>query len=69
MTDIRTQLQEDLAHWMKETGDIRATNPQSVYWDTVRYTPSYDFDDFNLTQEISRYAIKPLRQQDSIPCN
>lgn len=53
---MRTTLDE----WMAATGDIRATEPQSIYWDTVLYTPDYQFDNFDLIEKIGAYRIDPV---------
>ena len=52
---------------MAASEDIRATEPQSIYWDTVEYTPNYQFKNFDLAEEIDAYRIKPLWGKE-IPC-
>lgn len=50
-------LRSELENWMKETNDLRATEPQTTYWDTVLYTPDYDFSNFNLDKKIKEYHM------------
>lgn len=50
-------LRNELNKWMKETGDLRATEPRTVYWDTVLYTPNYDFSNFDLDKKIEEYKM------------
>lgn len=59
--DKLDQMQDILQDWMSQTGDLRASEPQTTYWDTVLYTPEYQFSDFNLDTVINQYQIKPLR--------
>lgn len=66
-TDTLAQLRSTLQEWMVATNDIRATEPQTIYWDTVLYTPNYQFKNFDLAVEIEEYQIKPLRGAE-IPC-
>ncbi|PHN08333.1 heparan N-sulfatase [Flavilitoribacter nigricans DSM 23189 = NBRC 102662] len=65
--DVLAGLRTTLDEWMTATDDIRATEPQSIYWDTVLYTPNYQFKNFELAAEIDAYKIDPLRGPD-IPC-
>lgn len=62
-----TQLSNALDEWMAASGDIRATEPQSIYWDTVEYTPNYQFKNFDLAEEVEAYRIKPLWGKE-LPC-
>jgi len=50
-------LRKDLAEWMIEKNDLRATEPQTVYWDTVLYTPDYKFFNYNLDKKIDDYKM------------
>ena len=50
-------LRKDLAEWMIEKNDLRATEPQTVYWDTVLYTPDYKFFNYNLDKKIGDYKM------------
>ncbi|NNE78016.1 MAG: sulfatase, partial [Pricia sp.] len=50
-------LRENLQQWMKKTNDRRATEPQTVYWDTILYTPDYQFENFDLQKEINEYRM------------
>ena len=56
---------------MKESGDLRISEPQTVYWDTVEYTPNYQFQDFDLEQEIAAYQrLEPsgYGRYKELPC-
>ena len=55
---------------MREKNDLRATSPQNVYWDTVLYTPDYDFSNFDLDKKIKEYqmAIRDGGKFKEIPC-
>lgn len=50
-------LQIELQKWMEQTDDLRASQPRTTYWDTVRYTPDYDFSDFDLDKKIKAYTM------------
>ncbi|MEM8526088.1 MAG: sulfatase [Bacteroidota bacterium] len=50
-------LRKELKNWMVETNDLRATEPQTIYWDTVLYTPKYQFYDFDLEEKIGNYNM------------
>jgi hypothetical protein len=52
-----SQLRNTLQKWMAETGDLRDTNPKSIYWDTVTYTPNYQRQNFDLIEKINDYEI------------
>lgn len=70
-SEIRRQLRDTLQAWMEKTNDPRAVDPQSVYWDTVRYVPDYQYVNFNLTKEIGDYRIKSPDEPEAstgIPC-
>jgi arylsulfatase A-like enzyme len=69
---IKSDMKSDLLNWMAETGDIRATNPRSTYWDTVRYTPNYQMEDTDVLKRIEEYRIQPpfgKYAKQGIPCN
>lgn len=51
------QLRGDLQRWMLATQDLRATQPQTIYWDTVNYTPDYDRSNFDLDKKIKEYKM------------
>ena len=55
--EIKNELQAKLESWMKKTNDLRVTEPQTIYWDTVEYTPDYQFYDFDLKQRIAEYKM------------
>lgn len=50
-------LRVELQKWMEETNDLRASQPRTIYWDTVRYTPDYDLSDFDLDEKIGAYEM------------
>lgn len=52
-----TFLRKDLKQWMSATNDLRAKAPHTVYWDTVLYTPDYQFIDYDLMQKIKDYDL------------
>ncbi|MEM9888059.1 MAG: sulfatase [Bacteroidota bacterium] len=66
MKDLRARL----ASWMKIHEDLRATSPQTTYWDTVRYTPKYQFYDYDLRQSIEDYnlLVRQAGRLDSLKC-
>ena len=68
--DTIEDLRKELQQWMKETGDLRIQKPQTNYWDTVEYTPNYQFYDFDLNKELKEYRmeIKTGNQFSKIPC-
>lgn len=68
---VKTRMQEKLQNWMEETGDLRASDPRSIYWDTVRYTPNYQMEDYDFQKRIEEYRIKPPfgnEAKEGIPC-
>jgi len=64
------ELRNELQTWMKQTNDLRATNPRTIYWDTVLYTPDYDYSNFDLDKKIKEYqmAIRDGGKFKEIPC-
>jgi len=54
---ILSELRNQLKMWMQETSDLRATEPQTAYWDEVRYTIEYDNDNFDLQKKIEAYKM------------
>lgn len=54
---VLDSMRAELKKFMQETNDIRLTEPQTIYWDTVEYTPKYQFKDFNLQEEIEAYKM------------
>ncbi|MDW3647737.1 MAG: sulfatase [Bacteroidia bacterium] len=54
---IKQELSEELLNWMKEQGDIRASEPQSIYYDTVEYTIEYQFENYDLAEKIDAYSM------------
>ena len=65
-----TKLRDELQKWMRNTGDLRVQEPQTTYWDTVRYTPTYQHMNFQLEDEIARYRMVRRGQfsVDSLSC-
>ncbi|MEP3210939.1 MAG: sulfatase [Maribacter sp.] len=63
-------LRKELKNWMKQTNDLRATEPLTIYWDTLLYTPEYDFQNFDLDKKIEEYqmAIQKGNKFRVIPC-
>lgn len=53
LKELRTELQ----NWMKQTNDLRATDPQTDYWDKVLYTPDYQFYNYDLDRKIEEYKM------------
>ncbi|MFD2201259.1 sulfatase [Shivajiella indica] len=67
--EIKSALRKRLDDWMLETGDRRATEPRSNYWDQVRYTPTYQMKDVDFMENIINYWIRPPFQSgEGIPC-
>ncbi len=66
LKELRTILQD----WMEKTGDLRSKEPQTIYWDTVLYTPKYDFDNFDLDKKIKEYqmAVREGGTLKEVPC-
>jgi hypothetical protein len=68
---IKKDMKDKLQNWMEKTGDLRASEPRSLYWDNVRYTPDYQFKDYDFEQRIKEYKIKPpfgKYAKEGIPC-
>jgi len=68
---VKNELRKKLDAWMQETGDLRATDPRSLYWDQIRYTPNYQMKDVDFMEYIRNYRIKPpigRFSNDGIPC-
>jgi len=64
---IKTEMRSKLTAWMEATGDRRANDPRSVYWDNLRYTPDYQHENFDYKKGINEYLIDPPLGAD-IPC-
>lgn len=70
-TKVREKMRAGLLEWMEKTGDPRFENPQTTYWDELRYTPSYQHGDADVSGEIKRYRILPPvgpNSREGIPC-
>lgn len=70
-TTVKSNLSKKLQNWMEDTGDLRASEPRSLYWDEVRFTPDYQFKDYDFKQRIEDYRIKPpvgKYTKEGIPC-
>jgi arylsulfatase A-like enzyme len=50
-------LRSELTDWMERTGDLRATEPQTNYYDEVLYTPDYQMENYDLQQKIEEYKM------------
>ena len=69
--DVLESLRSDLEKWMEQSDDPRFSNPQTIYWDTVEYTPDYQHNDFNLEEGIESYKrLKPVSfgRFEEVPC-
>ena len=55
--DVLTTLQNELQNWMARTGDLRAMQPKTDYWDKVLYTPDYQFQNYDLQKEFNDYKM------------
>lgn len=68
---VKMSMREKLQQWMENTGDLRASDPRSLYWDNVRYTPDYQFQDYDFLEKINDYRIVPpfgKYSREGIPC-
>jgi len=54
---LKDSLHTELTNWMNATGDLRATQPKTTYWDEVLYTPNYQRQNFDLDEEINNYSM------------
>jgi len=71
LTEVKSQMAAKLQLWMENTGDLRAEEPQSLYWDKVRYTPTYQLSNYNWEKGIDDYRILPpfgKHTKEGIPC-
>lgn len=71
LAEVKEQLRKDLLAWMKRTNDPRFENPRSIYWDELRYTPTYQMKNANVDSLIQGYRIYPTFGPDlnkGIPC-
>ena len=68
--DVLQNLRKELNTWMKETSDLRATEPRTIYWDTVLFTSDYNYSNFDLDKKIKKYqmAIQDGGKYKEIPC-
>jgi arylsulfatase A-like enzyme len=68
---IKAQLSDQLSSFMQRTDDPRASDPQALFWDQARYTPTYGRRTYDLTEYIDtyRYArqVSPIRYELA-PC-
>ena len=64
------ELRSELKMWMEQTNDLRATEPRTIYWDTVLYTPDYNFSNYDLDKKIKAYhmAIRDGGRFKEVPC-
>ncbi len=71
LTSLKAEMKAKLLEWMESTGDRRAKNPRSTYWDEGRYTPNYQMKDIDWQSEIEKYRILPpfgKYSREGIPC-
>jgi hypothetical protein len=54
--EVLKSLRKELMEWMEDTGDLRAKDPKTTYWDQVLYTPNYQMKDRDITAEIKEYV-------------
>jgi len=72
LSSLKSKMKAELLEWMRNTGDLRASDPKSTYWDEVRYTPNYQMEDTDVLKRIEEYRIKPpfgKYAKEGIPCN
>ncbi|MDH3648467.1 MAG: sulfatase [Saprospiraceae bacterium] len=55
---VLEELRQELVDWMQATDDLRSHDPNTIYWDTVEYTPTYQFFDFDLTNKLAEYQME-----------
>ncbi|MBN3521642.1 sulfatase [Algoriphagus lutimaris] len=70
-SEVKAKMRQKLQNWMEKTGDLRATEPRSLYWDKVRYTPDYQFENYDFKKMIEEYKIMPPfgnYPKGGIPC-
>lgn len=53
-----SDLKEKLDAWMIATHDPRAEEPNTIYWDTVEYTPNYQRYNFDLNEQLENYQME-----------
>jgi arylsulfatase A-like enzyme len=70
MSDTLQHYRQLLDQWMVETNDLRATAPNTMYWDTVRYTPDYQHDNFDLEAGLTNYFMleRAAWRMDTVRC-
>ncbi|PZX56677.1 sulfatase family protein [Algoriphagus chordae] len=71
LAGIKENMSKKLQTWMEETGDLRASEPGSLYWDELRYTPNYQMENYDFQQRLEDYRIKPpfgKYAKEGIPC-
>lgn len=68
--EILADYRKILADFMQRTNDLRATAPQTIYWDTVRYTPTYQRFDVDIQKGITDYFMLERNgwQMDTVRC-
>ncbi len=66
---IKNQLRTQLLAWMEKTNDPRFSDPQSTFWDQVRYTAKDQRENIDWQMEVRNYRIKPpFGSSSGIPC-
>jgi arylsulfatase A-like enzyme len=69
--EARKQLAGELADFMDRSGDPRASDPQTLFWDQARYIATYGKREYDLEEYIEdyRYArVKNHTQFELEPC-
>ncbi len=68
---ILKTMRDELSQWMKNTGDLRAKEPNTTYWDEVLYTPDYQFNNYDQQQKISEYKmlVREGGRLIEVPCS
>jgi arylsulfatase A-like enzyme len=72
LTNVKSRLKEKLQNWMETSGDLRASDPRSMYWDNVNYTANDQRSDFDYPKKIEEYRIIPpfgKYSNEGIKCN
>lgn len=52
-----SELRMELQNWMLATDDLRASEPNTDYWDKVWYTIEYQNENFDLDEKIGSYRM------------
>ncbi|MGI9551517.1 MAG: sulfatase family protein, partial [Aurantibacter sp.] len=68
--EVLNELRTELENWMVQTNDLRATEPQTDYWDKVLYISDDQKHNYDLDKKIKDYkmAIRDGGKFKEIPC-